>query len=48
MSSVIDDLLSDPEAARDQASRGLETVLARHTCDHRAQQLTQIFEELLS
>ncbi len=27
-------LLSDKAAAEDQAARGLETVLARHTCDH--------------
>ena len=41
-------LLDDPEAAAAQARRGLETVLAHHTCRHRAQQLTTIFEESLS
>ena len=41
-------LLDDPEAAAAQAQRGLETVLSRHTCRHRAQQLSTIFEESLS
>lgn len=41
-------LLEHPAAARAQALRGLETVLARHTCAHRAQELTCICKELLS
>lgn len=41
-------LLSDPARAAAQSQRGLETVLARHTCDHRAQQLTAICEEVLA
>ncbi len=40
-------LLTDPARAQAQAARGLATVLARHTCAHRAQQLTRICEELL-
>ncbi len=48
MSSTIEHLLSDPAAAQAQAARGLETVLARHTCTHRALQLTAILEDLLS
>jgi spore maturation protein CgeB len=40
-------LLSDRRAADEQAARGLETVLARHTCRHRAEQLTSICEELV-
>lgn len=40
-------LLSDRKAAAEQAERGLETVLARHTCMHRAQQLTEICEEVI-
>jgi len=47
MRSAVAEMLRDPEAARAQASRGLETVLAHHTCGHRAQQLTSICEELL-
>lgn len=39
-------LLTHPEAAAAQATRGRETVLARHTCDHRARELTAIFETL--
>ena len=41
-------LLTDKSAAEDQAARGLETVLARHTCLHRAQELTAICEEVLA
>ena len=41
-------LLSDKAAAEDQAARGLETVLARHTCEHRADELTAICEEVLA
>jgi spore maturation protein CgeB len=40
-------LLHDPSAMQAQAARGLETVLGRHTCGHRAQELTDILEELL-
>ncbi len=39
-------LLREPVMAQEQAACGLETVLARHTCNHRAEQLTQIYEEL--
>lgn len=41
-------LLADPSAARAQAHQGLETILSRHTCRHRAEQLTSICEELLA
>jgi spore maturation protein CgeB len=33
---------TDDDACREQAARGLETILARHTCDHRADELLQI------
>ena len=39
-------LLADPQAAAAQAAQGLETVLARHTCVHRAQELTTILDSL--
>ncbi|MFO7177355.1 MAG: glycosyltransferase [Pseudomonadota bacterium] len=39
-------LLSDAEARAELARRGRETVLARHTCGHRADQLLGIAEEL--
>ncbi len=42
----MEQLLGDSDAAQAQASRGMETVLARHTCRHRAEQLSSIFEEL--
>ena len=48
MQAAMSELLADPVLAQEQASRGLETVRSRHTCDHRAQQLTSIFEDLLS
>ena len=48
MRRAMEFLLSDPEAAEQQALHGLETVLARHTCRHRAEQLVTIFEESLS
>lgn len=40
-------LLDDPAAAQAQALRGLETILSRHTCRHRAEQLTEICEDVL-
>lgn len=48
MREAIRALLADPACAQEQAARGLETVLSRHTCDHRAAQLTSICEEVLS
>jgi spore maturation protein CgeB len=47
MASAIAQLLSDRRAAQEQAERGLQSVLARHTCRHRAEQLTEICEELV-
>jgi spore maturation protein CgeB len=44
--AAMDHLLSDENAAAEQASRGLETVLARHTCMHRAEELTAACQEL--
>jgi spore maturation protein CgeB len=46
MKAAIVSLLADPKAAEEQAQCGLETVRARHTCRHRAQELTAICEEL--
>ena len=39
-------LLGDQKAASQQAQQGLQTVLARHTCRHRAEELTSFCEEL--
>ncbi len=47
MTEVLKKLLLDPAAGEAQAQRGLETVLRRHTCDHRARELTAICEEVL-
>ncbi len=48
MAAALRRLLSDRSAAEEQAARGRETVLARHTCLHRAQELTAICEEVLA
>ena len=45
MQAAMRRLLTDRAFAKDQASRGRETVLARHTCSHRAQELTSILIE---
>ncbi len=47
MSSAMDRLLADPSRAQAQAAQGLETILARHTCNHRATELTEICKEVL-
>ena len=41
-------LLDDPNLADQQIERGLSTVLAHHTCAHRATQLTHILDEVIS
>jgi spore maturation protein CgeB len=46
MEVAIAGMLADPKAAEAQAQRGLQTVLDRHTCHHRAQELTSLFEEI--
>ena len=48
MAAAMQTLLNDPAAAAAQAQCGLETVLAHHTCAHRAEELTNICKELLS
>ena len=40
-------LLDHPEVGTAQAARGLETILARHTCDHRATELVAICNEVM-
>lgn len=47
MIRAIENLLADPAEAQAQASHGREMVLARHTCAHRAAELTSICEGLL-
>jgi spore maturation protein CgeB len=46
MCRTMEELLTDPAAAAEQAAQGLETIRARHTCDHRAEELLQIVEKL--
>ena len=47
MTVALRTLLLDTAAAEEQAARGRETVLARHTCAHRAVELAAICEEVL-
>ena len=46
MASELRHLLRDPKARHQLAENGLKTILARHTCAHRAQQLISICEEI--
>lgn len=46
MAAEIEHLLRDDTARRQLAENGRQTVLARHTCMHRAQQLQEICEEV--
>jgi spore maturation protein CgeB len=46
MKAEITRLLQDDSARRQIAANGLETVRARHTCRHRAEQLLEICEGL--
>lgn len=46
MQQAIRTLLQEPARAKEQAERGLEQILARHTCAHRALELTQILQEV--
>ncbi len=48
MRRAIEYLLSEPEAAAAKAAQGRETILARHTSKHRAQQLSTLIQEELS
>ena len=46
MTRALGSLLSSPERARALAERGRATVLARHTCVHRVDELLAIYAEL--
>jgi spore maturation protein CgeB len=46
MQQAMRTLLQEPERAKEQAARGLEQVLLRHTCAHRARELTEILKEV--
>jgi spore maturation protein CgeB len=46
MRQLMAGLLSDRDAAHSMAERGRQTVLRRHTCKHRADELLGIMEEL--
>ena len=48
MRRAIEYLIHEPDAASAQAARGLETILAHHTCKHRAQQLSTLLLEQFS
>jgi spore maturation protein CgeB len=46
MKRLLRDLFSDPDAARAMAEQGRRTILARHTCVHRVNELLGIVAEL--
>jgi spore maturation protein CgeB len=46
MRQLMDQLLSDPDAAHAMAERGRQTILGRHTCGHRVDELLGIVAEL--
>jgi spore maturation protein CgeB len=46
MRARLRDVLGDPALARALAERGRRTVLARHTCGHRADELVAVAAEL--
>jgi spore maturation protein CgeB len=48
MRRAIERMLENPVEAQAQALRGRETVLARHTCAHRAAELEEICREVLA
>ncbi len=48
MTASIHELLSNEVLAHSQAEQGLATILQRHTCMHRAEELTEICEEVLA
>jgi len=48
MKAALKELLSTPTLAGTLSQHGLRTVLKRHTCKHRVDELMQIFSELTS
>jgi spore maturation protein CgeB len=46
MCDALRDVLNDPERAAALAARGRETILARHTCAHRVDELLAIYEQV--
>ena len=46
MRSQLRTLINDPDAARELAANGRRTVLARHTCAHRVDELLRIYSEM--
>lgn len=45
MQRLLKELLHEPELAGQLAEQGRQTILARHTCGHRADELIAIYEE---
>ena len=46
LSSLVEDVLRDPTRAKRRAELGRRRVLARHTFDHRAEELLEALQEL--
>lgn len=46
MTALLRMILSEPRAAHEVAERGRKTILRKHTCAHRVDQLLRIYDEL--
>ena len=46
MTSLLKELLSNSTWAAELANHGRETILSRHTCAHRVDELMRIFQQL--
>jgi len=46
MTAALQTLVNEPQLARAVAARGRKTVLARHTCAHRVDELLDIVAQL--
>ena len=47
MTNAVREVLADPERASALAAHGRSTVLARHTCAHRVDELLAVYEEVI-
>jgi spore maturation protein CgeB len=47
MTHMLHEVLTEKERTRQMTAHGYETILARHTCDHRAEELMNIYTECL-
>lgn len=48
MATALESILSDPASAAYRARHGVETILTRHTCEHRASHLSEVGRDMLN